>query len=468
MLGHDFARTMRAARAGDDDAFARLWRDANPTLVRYLRVVGHDDPYDGACEAWVGVVRALPDFDGDEGAWWVLLLSRARMRAQEGTLRRAWGSIGDVGAGVPAQVVDGDLVDPIDLDDLDKLGPEEQWRGALSDALSAMRDLPLGQGEVLLLRLAAGLSVSQTGLVADLDEVAVRRLEDRGLDRLAVDRELLAWSLAAPVTPGELADERVVLGRYRALGLTPAPDRDSALLARARRAPRAGEQRTRSGSAARGAAAVARRSRSAVVALAALSTCAVSLGGLSAAAYVGVLPDPVQEVMHRAVGAPAPPTAPPNRDTPGQRAPGPAGASHGHLPPSGPAGRSTTRGSGQQVTGPAPSPGSGAPRATAPPQPQDATSPPATASPDHSKGSGKDRPASTRSTAPGPGQGPTKTPKPVRTSKPAKTGKPDTIAGTGKTGKTAKTGKAGGDGAASQGSTAGTSATAPAPGATTP
>lgn len=462
---------MRAARAGDDDAFARLWRDANPTLVRYLRVIGHDDPYDGACEAWVGVVRALPEFDGDEGAWWVLLLSRARMRAQEGTLRRAWGSIGDAGARVQSQVVDGDLVDPIDLDDLDELGPEEQWRGALSDALSAMRDLPLGQGEVLLLRLAAGLSVLQTGLVADLDEVAVRRLEDRGLDRLAVDRELLAWSLAAPVTPGELADERVVLGRYRALGLTPAPDGDSALLARAHRAPRAplaGERHTRAGSPARGAATLARRSRSAVVALAALSTCAVSLGGLSAAAYVGVLPDPVQEVMHRAVGAPPPSTAAPNRDRPGQRAPGPGGASHGHLPPSGPAGKSTTHGPGQQATGPAPAPGSGASRATAPPEPQDPTSPPATASLDHTRGSGKDHPTSTKTTAPGPGQDPTKTPKPVRTSKPAKTGKPDNIAGTGKTGQTGKTGKAGGDSAATQGSPADASATAPAQGGGTP
>jgi DNA-directed RNA polymerase specialized sigma24 family protein len=327
---------MCAARAGDDASFARLWRDTNPLLVRYLRVVGHDDPYDGACEVWVSVVRALPDFDGDEADWHVLLLRRARMRAQDGMLRRAWGSVtGGAhpdGAGVEAQqMAEGaGWVDPIDLDDLDELGPDEQWRGALSDTLNALRDLPLGQGEVLLLRLSAGLSVRDTSRVTDIDELAVRRLEDRALERLEVDRELLAWSMAAPVTVGELADERVALGRYRALGL----DSGGTGRASTRRHPARARSTRPTGRPAPGVA-LARRSRTAVLTLAAVSASAVSLGGLSAAAYVGVLPAPVQEVMHRAVGAPAPSSSPdgskPNPNGPGGTRPAKPGTTPGQT-----------------------------------------------------------------------------------------------------------------------------------------
>ena len=48
------------------------------------------------------------------------------------------------------------------------------------------------------------------------------------------------------------------------------------------------------------------RSRTALVGIAALSATMMSLGGLSAAAYMGALPDSLQQVMHQVIGAPAP------------------------------------------------------------------------------------------------------------------------------------------------------------------
>ena len=42
VLGSAFTRTLREAQAGDEQAFTRLWRDANPAMVRYLRVIGAD------------------------------------------------------------------------------------------------------------------------------------------------------------------------------------------------------------------------------------------------------------------------------------------------------------------------------------------------------------------------------------------------------------------------------------------
>jgi DNA-directed RNA polymerase specialized sigma24 family protein len=323
VLGTDFARTLRAAQAGEEDAFVRLWRDANPAMIRYLRVVGHDDPYDEACEGWVTVVRGLPGFSGDELAWRVWLLPCARQRAEVSTLRRAWGSV----TVLPGLHVDGD--GEIDIDEL--LEPEEALDPAhrgITDTLTALRSLPLGQGEVVVLRLGAELPPGSVADVIGVDEVNIERAEARALERLGTDAELLAWSLAAPATRAELADEQVAVSAFRKVvprGHRSEATKVIALGAVGTRAARRvasdgpwrrsdrredgrrGERRAHpSGQDGVRGSKVAGRSRTAVLAVTALSVSAMSLGGLGAAAYVGVLPDQVQQAMHDAIGAPAP------------------------------------------------------------------------------------------------------------------------------------------------------------------
>ena len=39
VVGDDFARVLADAQGGSEDQFAVLWRDANPALLRYLRVL---------------------------------------------------------------------------------------------------------------------------------------------------------------------------------------------------------------------------------------------------------------------------------------------------------------------------------------------------------------------------------------------------------------------------------------------
>jgi RNA polymerase sigma-70 factor, ECF subfamily len=39
MIGPGFDPVLAAARRGDETAFAALWRDMNPALLRYLRVI---------------------------------------------------------------------------------------------------------------------------------------------------------------------------------------------------------------------------------------------------------------------------------------------------------------------------------------------------------------------------------------------------------------------------------------------
>ena len=51
-------------QSGDEAAFLGLWRSLQPPLLRYLRVLGCDDPDDVASETWLQVVRDLHRFDG--------------------------------------------------------------------------------------------------------------------------------------------------------------------------------------------------------------------------------------------------------------------------------------------------------------------------------------------------------------------------------------------------------------------
>ena len=266
VLGSAFTRTLREAQAGDEQAFTRLWRDANPALVRYLRVIGAEDPYDAACEGWIAAVRGLIGFTGDESAWRVWLLECARLRAEHGPAHQGWGatnptdrrafsipSTASAASSAAASAASaaaasaataaaaataatrataatmarmaswGSSDDELEIDDVLEPTPaaDPEHRG-LGDTIAALRALPLGQGEILVLRLLGALPVRAVCEVVGSDAEAVRRSESRALERLGADAELIAWSLDAPATPAELADERVALGAFRSIPRPPA------------------------------------------------------------------------------------------------------------------------------------------------------------------------------------------------------------------------------------------------------
>src|ERR1700739_4749661 len=80
VVGDDFARVLAAAQGGSEDQFAVLWRDANPALLRYLRVLAPENAEDIAAETWVHVIRGLPRFVGNEAAWRAWLFTPALRR----------------------------------------------------------------------------------------------------------------------------------------------------------------------------------------------------------------------------------------------------------------------------------------------------------------------------------------------------------------------------------------------------
>ena len=79
----EFQAVLGGARAGDEDAFASLWRRFNPSLLRFLTTLaGPDDNVaEVASTVWLEVVRGLDRFTGDEAGFrgWLFTMGRRRL-----------------------------------------------------------------------------------------------------------------------------------------------------------------------------------------------------------------------------------------------------------------------------------------------------------------------------------------------------------------------------------------------------
>jgi RNA polymerase sigma-70 factor (ECF subfamily) len=174
MLGEKFDETLAGARAGDEDAFAALWRDLQPGLLRYLQVVDRSGAEDIAAEAWVHVTRSLGSFSGDEGGFraWVFTIARRRhvdsVRAAGRRPRTSDGPEGLEG------LASGD-------------DPARRLEQELSteSALELIAALPPDQAEVIALRVVGDLDVDQVARLVGKRPGTVRVLAHRGLRRLA-------------------------------------------------------------------------------------------------------------------------------------------------------------------------------------------------------------------------------------------------------------------------------------------
>jgi RNA polymerase sigma-70 factor (ECF subfamily) len=173
VLGREFGGLLRAAQRGDESAFATLYRDAQPALLRYLRVAA--DPgtaEDVAAETWASAVRGLKAFRGDEQAWRGWLMTTARRRAIDaGRLRDRRSTVplepGDEPPAAPA-------AETAAIEHLDTRA-----------ALALVAALPPQQAEAVVLRVVVGLEPKQVADVMGLSPGAVRVAVHRGLKRLA-------------------------------------------------------------------------------------------------------------------------------------------------------------------------------------------------------------------------------------------------------------------------------------------
>lgn len=170
----EFEQQLAAAQAGDEVAFIHLFRDVQPTLLRYLVTLGGPLAEDAAAETWVSVVRDLRRFRGNEAGWrsWVFTIGHARLRdAQRRAGReRVW-----VDAGLEA--AHGPAADDVEASVEELLSTES--------ALALVGQLPRDQAEAVLLRYVVGLDAPAAARVLGKRPGAVRVAAHRGLRRLA-------------------------------------------------------------------------------------------------------------------------------------------------------------------------------------------------------------------------------------------------------------------------------------------
>ena len=173
VVGDDFARVLADAQGGSEDQFAVLWRDANPALIRYLRVLAPDYAEDIAAETWVHVVRGLPRFVGDESSWRAWLFTTARRRLiDQARLRKRHPAepLEEVTAAEMPRTPD---AAQIALENL-----------ATESAMALLSRLPQPQAEVIMLRVVAGMDTDAVAELLGKTPGNVRVMAHRGLKKL--------------------------------------------------------------------------------------------------------------------------------------------------------------------------------------------------------------------------------------------------------------------------------------------
>jgi RNA polymerase sigma-70 factor (ECF subfamily) len=188
MIGPSFPAVLEAAQRGDEQAFAVLWRELQPAVLRYLKVAAPEAAEDLAAETWLSIIRGLARFRGDEPGFRALVFTAARHRALDWRRQSSRRQ---------AEVV------PIENLD-DRPAPDDPAEAVLEAqstraALALIAELPRNQAEVVTLRMVAGLDVAQVARIVGKRPGAVRTLTHRGLRRLA--QRLAAVEPTRRVTP---------------------------------------------------------------------------------------------------------------------------------------------------------------------------------------------------------------------------------------------------------------------------
>lgn len=174
MIGADFSGVLARAQSGDEAAFTRIFRDVQPALLRYLRVIAPGYADDVAGDTWENVVSGLSGFRGEEKAFrgWLFTIARHRA-ADRGRARARRRTVPLAGSGAEEMLT---------VPDAAELAIE--WMSTQA-ALAAVAALPAEQAEIIMLRVVAGLDARQVARITGKSPGAVRVAAHRALHRLA-------------------------------------------------------------------------------------------------------------------------------------------------------------------------------------------------------------------------------------------------------------------------------------------
>jgi len=173
VIGAAFGETLAHAKAGDDAAFTLLFRDVQPALLRYLRLIA-PDAEDVAGDTWLQVVGGLRRFRGEEQEFRAWLFTIARHRAADSGRSRARR---------PAVALDTTEAEQY----FTSPDAADQALEAVSTrkVLELIASLPGDQAEIIMLRVVAGLEAREVARIVGKSPGAVRVAAHRGLRKLA-------------------------------------------------------------------------------------------------------------------------------------------------------------------------------------------------------------------------------------------------------------------------------------------
>lgn len=171
-IGPGFDSVLDAARTGAPWALERLYQALSSAVLGYLRVQGAADPEDLTNEVFLGVLRRIPSFEGDEDRFrsWVFMIAHSRLIDERRRSDRR--PLLDQSHDAPADRAGGDA----EQDALDHLSSQRVQ--ALCESL-----VP-DQRDVLLLRLMAGMTIEAIAETLGKSEGAIKALQRRGLANL--------------------------------------------------------------------------------------------------------------------------------------------------------------------------------------------------------------------------------------------------------------------------------------------
>ena len=189
----DFRDTVQSAQDGNEEAFARLWREYQPGLLRYLRIKASPVAEDLAADIWLRVLKALPSFEGDEQGFRGWLYTTARNRLTD------WYRTGERR---PDLIEYSSLVI---LPAVNNVEDEVAERSATERAVALIAELPPDQAEAVMLRIVVGLDVARVADLMERSPGSIRVLCHRGLRRL--EQRLVEIEQPTPVPAGAGVDE---------------------------------------------------------------------------------------------------------------------------------------------------------------------------------------------------------------------------------------------------------------------
>ncbi len=168
----DFEKVLAAAKQGADWAWAAIYDEFAPALLRFITSQGAAEPSDCLGECFVQVVRNLPKFAGDEAAFraWLFLLARNRVVDEWRAARRRPSTPSDDlaqfhGAGHHAVAADATI-------------------GESESAEQILARLNPDQRAVITLRVLDGFSVEETATILGKSAGSVRVIQHRAIKQL--------------------------------------------------------------------------------------------------------------------------------------------------------------------------------------------------------------------------------------------------------------------------------------------